>query len=222
VSVDGYSFFRSRGWTDYQSAGIMGNLIGESNLRTNAVGDGGKAFGVAQWHPDRQSNFKRVFGKDIRRSTLQEQYAFVDWELRNTEKRAGAKLAASTNVKDATYSVMKYYERPANDSSFGKRLKSASDVLKKGAAIVNSDLGRTAAAVLTGGVSEAILGATDAVGLTGDCDWLCQFKKWLEETAFFKRIALALVGLIVIVAAFYLLKEQVGAPNIEIAKNVAL
>lgn len=222
MSIDAYNYFRSRGWSSEQSAGIVGNLIGESNLRTGAIGDGGRAYGIAQWHPDRQANFKRVFGKDIRRSTAQEQFAFVDWELRNTEKRAGAKLAASTNVKDATYNVMRYYERPANDSSFGKRLKEAQNILKKGAAIVNSDLGRTAAAVITGGASEGVLAATDALGITGDCDLLCQFRKWLEETAFFKRLALALVGLIIILAAFYLLKEQVGAPNIEIAKNVAL
>jgi hypothetical protein len=37
-----------RGWSKEQSAGLVGNLIVESGLRTDAVGDGGKARGVAQ------------------------------------------------------------------------------------------------------------------------------------------------------------------------------
>jgi hypothetical protein len=58
-------FFQERGWSKEQSAGLVGNLIAESNLSTTAVGDGGKARGIAQWHPDRQANFRQFAGKDI-------------------------------------------------------------------------------------------------------------------------------------------------------------
>jgi len=40
-------FFQSKGLTNYQAAGIVGNLIQESNLNTTIKGDGGKAFGIA-------------------------------------------------------------------------------------------------------------------------------------------------------------------------------
>ena len=86
---DALQYFVSKGWTTEQAAGIVGNLQAESgrDLQIDAVGDGGKAYGIAQWHPDRQAMFSRVFGKDIRQSTLGEQLAFVQWELENTEKK---------------------------------------------------------------------------------------------------------------------------------------
>ena len=52
-------FFRSKGWSPEQAAGIVGNLQTESGLKTNALGDNNQAYGIAQWHPDRQANFKK-------------------------------------------------------------------------------------------------------------------------------------------------------------------
>jgi hypothetical protein len=37
-------FFVGHGWTREQSAGIVANLVAESNLNPEAVGDGGQAF----------------------------------------------------------------------------------------------------------------------------------------------------------------------------------
>src|SRR5260364_215450 len=70
------SFFEQKGWTHKQAAGIVANLKIESGLNPNAVGDGGKAYGIAQWHPPRQAEFRRAFGKDIRAATLTEQLEF--------------------------------------------------------------------------------------------------------------------------------------------------
>lgn len=105
------AFFESKGWTKDQAAGIVGNLFVESGLRTDAVGDGGKAYGIAQWHPDRQATFQRVYGKDIKQSNFQEQLEFVNWELNNTEKRAGDALRGATSAADAAAIVDKKYER---------------------------------------------------------------------------------------------------------------
>ena len=106
-------FFQSKGWTQAQAAGIVGNLQAESgiNLKTTAVGDGGSAYGIAQWHPDRQANFLKLYGRPIQNSTLDQQLAFVDWELNNTEKSAGNKIRATTNASDAAIAVDQYYER---------------------------------------------------------------------------------------------------------------
>lgn len=107
------AFFESKGWTPEQAAGIVGNLFVESGLRTDAEGDGGQAYGIAQWHPDRQNTFKQVFGKDIRESTFQEQLEFVNWELNNTEARAGNLLRSATDAETAAAIVDEKYERSA-------------------------------------------------------------------------------------------------------------
>lgn len=123
--AEALAYFRSVGYSQAQSAGIVGNLWGESKLNTEAVGDGGRAIGIAQWHPDRQANFKAQFGKDIRNATFGEQLKFVAWELSNTESSAGKALKSTTNIQDATKVFMQKYERPANMSSYNERLKAA-------------------------------------------------------------------------------------------------
>jgi len=105
-------FFESRGWSSAQSAGIAANLIKESSINTRAVGDGGRAYGIAQWHPDRQANFTTAIGGDIRQSTLEQQLSFVDWELRNTESAAGNRLKRAQSPEEAAGIVSRYYERP--------------------------------------------------------------------------------------------------------------
>jgi peptidoglycan hydrolase-like protein with peptidoglycan-binding domain len=107
------SFFVSKGWTPEQAAGIVGNLQAESgaNLRTDAVGDGGKAYGIAQWHPDRQAKFRRAFGKDIREAGFKEQLQFVQWELENDERNAAAYLRRARTAEQAAWVFDEYYER---------------------------------------------------------------------------------------------------------------
>ena len=110
-------FFQSKGWTKEQAAGIVGNLQTESgNFAPDVIsgrrkGDGGKAVGVAQWHPPRQANFQRVMGKPVEGSSLQEQLEFVNWELNNTEKRAGNILRTMSDAAQAAEAVDKFYER---------------------------------------------------------------------------------------------------------------
>ena len=109
----------SRGWSKEQAAGITTNLMGESGLNEKAEGDLDKtsgtytAYGIAQWHPDRQQLFKLVTGKDIRGSTFEEQVSFVDWELKNREKAAGDKIKAAKTSKEAAALVEQKYERSA-------------------------------------------------------------------------------------------------------------
>lgn len=106
------SYFMSQGWTREQAIGIAANLQHESNFDDRAIGDSGKAYGIAQWHPDRQREFKRVFDKDIRDSTYEEQLAFVQHELTTTEQAAGKRLRAAKTAQEAGAAVSRYYERP--------------------------------------------------------------------------------------------------------------
>lgn len=105
-------FFKNKGWSAAQAAGIAANLYQESKLDPNASGDGGLAYGVGQWHPDRQMAFQRLFGHDIRGSSLEEQLAFYDWELHNTESKAGGNLGRA-NTPEAAAIAVEGAERPA-------------------------------------------------------------------------------------------------------------
>ena len=108
-------FFMDKGWTREQAIGIAANLSSESKFNHTAVGDGGQAYGVAQWHPDRQAAFARWAGKDIRQSSLQEQLAFVHHELtEGGEQRAGRSLRGATSSREAAGIVSSQYERPKN------------------------------------------------------------------------------------------------------------
>lgn len=112
---DPVKYFMNLGWGHSQAAGIVANLGAESELNPRAVGDNGKAYGVAQWHKDRQDSFAKWAGKDIRDSSLYEQFEFVNYELRRgAEQRAGAMLMAAQNAQQAGEVVSRYYERPGD------------------------------------------------------------------------------------------------------------
>ena len=117
-SQEALEFFKSKGWSEKQAAGIVGNLQAESYERLNpgAQGDSGQAYGIAQWHPPRQEDFKRLYGKPIQQSTFREQLEFVDWELNNTEKKAGNSLRRQSTVAGASNVIMHEYERPSERS----------------------------------------------------------------------------------------------------------
>jgi hypothetical protein len=114
-------FFVGHGWTAEQSAGIVANLVAESNLNPEAVGDGGQAYGIAQWHGDRQAHFAALIGKDIHGSSLDDQLAFVHGELVGTEKAAGDALRACTTAGEAGACVSSKYERPADQAGEASR-----------------------------------------------------------------------------------------------------
>jgi len=108
-------FFEAMGWSKEQAAGITANLAAESNLDPKARGDWGRARGVAQWHDDRQREFEKWSGFDIKddRADLVKQLEFVHYELtQGAEQKAGNLLKATQNAQDAGAVVSRYYERP--------------------------------------------------------------------------------------------------------------
>lgn len=62
AETDAMAYFTSQGWSVVQAAGLVGNLVGESNLRPGAVGDNGISIGVGQWNGDRQKRFLAFVG----------------------------------------------------------------------------------------------------------------------------------------------------------------
>jgi hypothetical protein len=107
-------YFQSQGWSKEQAAGIIGNLQAESGLNPSIPGDGGAAYGIGQWHPDRQANFQRVIGHSIRGSSFGDQLKFVQWELTHTESGAGNALRGADSASEAAAIFCRLYERPAD------------------------------------------------------------------------------------------------------------
>jgi len=124
-------YFVGQGWSREQAAGIVANLQRESGLRIGAVGDGGQAYGLAQWHPDRQAAFARFAGHSIRESTFGEQLAFVHHEMtQGAEQSAGNRLRGADDAGTAGSIVSRYYERPADrDGEAATRAASARQIL---------------------------------------------------------------------------------------------
>jgi len=120
-------FFESRGWSHAQALGIAANLQSESQVDPTAVGDNGNAYGIAQWHKDRQDAFQKWAGNWIGNSTLEQQLGFVDYELRQGgEKQAGAALSGANTPEQAASIVSRLYERPqAADAEAASRAQLA-------------------------------------------------------------------------------------------------
>lgn len=106
-------YFMAQGWTRDQALGLAANFAQESGFNPAATGDGGLAYGVGQWHPDRQRDFAAWAGHDIRGSSYQEQLGFANYELtQGKEQRAGSMLRRARSPFEAGAAVSRFYERP--------------------------------------------------------------------------------------------------------------
>jgi len=106
-------FFVGKGLSRAQAAGIAGNIQSESRFNPAAVGDSGKAIGLAQWRDSRRerlNSWTEENGYDP--TTVDGQLEYLWWELNNTEKNALTNLKQTDTPSDAAYSFAKYFERP--------------------------------------------------------------------------------------------------------------
>jgi hypothetical protein len=111
-------YFQAQGWSPANAAGIVSNLYAESRLRENVPGDAGQAYGIGQWHPPRQQQFKDAFGKEIANSSFEDQLGFVHHELTAGKDpqalRAGARLRDAQTAGQSATIFMKGFERPSD------------------------------------------------------------------------------------------------------------
>jgi hypothetical protein len=112
-----YDFFVAKGLTNFQAAGIVGNLDQESGVDPGAVQyGGGPGRGIAQWSVGGRwdtSNHDNVLWYAGTRGessgSLNLQLEFIWYEL-TTFGYGFAQLKATTNVTDATVAFMAKYE----------------------------------------------------------------------------------------------------------------
>lgn len=74
---------KTYGFDSAHAAAIVANMNAESGGNPNAVGDGGSARGLFQWHPDRQAKIKAGLGIDVTSATRDQQLDAAVWELHN-------------------------------------------------------------------------------------------------------------------------------------------
>jgi hypothetical protein len=112
-----FDFFVAKGLTNFQSAGIVGNLDQESGVDpTIAQYGGGPGRGIAQWSvggrwdTSTNDNVQWYAGQRGESATsLNLQLEFIWYEL-TTFGYGFSQLKASTNVTDATVAFQDYYE----------------------------------------------------------------------------------------------------------------
>lgn len=109
--------------------GFMANFKVESGFDPEVLagrrkGDGGAAVGLAQWHPDRQAEFKKYWGKDLSKASYEEQLRFVLFELDHMESGAKAKIMKARSAAEAAALVDAYYERSSGEHR-SKRVQAA-------------------------------------------------------------------------------------------------
>ena len=137
IAFDFFTSPQGGGWTKEQAAGIIANLQAESQLDPNAFneeGGGNGAVGIAQWRGPRQTQFQQLYGRPIRGSSLQQQLAYVNWELNSgssLERRAGTQLRQARTAEEATNTFYRLYERPGEDDrSGGRRIANAMAIME--------------------------------------------------------------------------------------------
>jgi hypothetical protein len=110
---ESFDFWKEKGLTDAQAAGLVGMEQGESQFNPRSVGDGGLAHGAFQHHPDRRANILRGTGIDISTATHRQQLEAAHWEMtKGKEQAAWARIKAAETAGAAAAAGVRYFERP--------------------------------------------------------------------------------------------------------------
>ena len=114
ITNDAMAFFIGKGWTHTQSAAIVGRLQTESGQSMNPTisHDNGTGVGIAGFRDPKPGQGRKTdlfnFASSNKMDWKQRrtQYAFLDNELRTTEKTTGDALRASTDISSASAAVI--------------------------------------------------------------------------------------------------------------------
>jgi len=132
------NFFLNKGYTDFQTAALVGGFLYESNLNPLSINPNGGAYGIAQWLGSRQKSLKNKPNFD----TLQVQLNYIIEEFNNNEKGPGIKLKSSPTFETAIAAAASYerfedinrgikttYDEVLRARGTGKRIGYAKDIL---------------------------------------------------------------------------------------------
>lgn len=125
----------SMGFTASAAAGVVGNLVQESGLRTDAIGDNGTSGGLAQWHNERLDALKRfVAARGKEWTDLDTQIEFLAEEMRTSYADTYAKMQSAELPEIAGQIMTDEYEIPdpasANYSQRRANARAAYEAMK--------------------------------------------------------------------------------------------
>lgn len=108
-----YDFFRSKGYSEYAAATAAGVIRQESGFDSEAVGDGGSALGLFQWHGDRRSS-------SFPHSNFAGQLEYAAQELGGQNGYSGFNAAMKSNDPAV---VQKAFDKTIRQGHTGDRYK---------------------------------------------------------------------------------------------------
>lgn len=113
----GYVYGRllENGIEPHVAAGLLGNLMQESGvaINTRAVGDGGNAFGMAQWNgPRRRAYLSFAQSRGVDPDDIDTQIDFLLHEFRTTEADAWARIQEARTATEAALIASREFWRP--------------------------------------------------------------------------------------------------------------
>ncbi|HEX7603818.1 MAG TPA: phage tail tip lysozyme [Polyangiaceae bacterium] len=176
-----FDFFVAKGLTNFQSAGIVGNLDQESNVNPTAVQQGGPGRGIAQWSVggrwDTGSNDNATAyaaKQNLSVWSLQLQLDFIWYELQTFSGYGLASLKKTTNVTDATVVFQTDFEgcgncQQATRVSYAKAVLGAYGSIPYGAQFVSQSF--PAASTTLTMTAGQVLPATIELKNTGTKAW---------------------------------------------------
>ena len=171
-------FFEGKGWTSAQAAGLAARVNRESKGRPDQAEIGsGKGYGLLQWGPARQAEFKKWSGHDIHGSTESEQLEFMQYELtKGKEKKAGYRLRGTKTASEAGEIASLSYARPRDRAGEAIRTAREAQLLMGIAGASNMPMIASHSSTLRGGNNSTMsvgeihvhTQATDAPGIAKD------------------------------------------------------
>lgn len=124
-----HDFWRSKGFSEEQTAGIMAGGPGsESNFIPTASGDGGTSIGLYQHHATRLHNTQGTglldrYGPN---PTVDQQNEYAHWEItQGPLKAVGEMLKQAKTPAEAAAIWTQYFGVPADKSEIGRRARGA-------------------------------------------------------------------------------------------------
>ncbi len=118
-----WDFFRAQGFTEYQTAGIIGNMYQESRMDPAEIEDDtGNGIGLIQWTAERRvnlENYARAQGKSWKDVDLQLEFFMKEMKDRAYyyDRQYINMFDNSTSPEEAAVAICWGFERPAKKSA---------------------------------------------------------------------------------------------------------
>ena len=132
-AIKAFNYFKSQGYTAFQAAAIVGNLLQENRAMNPTLANSIGRKGIAQWDKNRWSRLESFASKNgLNPNTLEAQLQFIHHEI----KTGGGGMSmqsfkATKNLEEATILFRKKYERPGEEeANDAQRIKYATSVLQ--------------------------------------------------------------------------------------------